>query len=223
MEYINLHTHWQTNEGISIYNLKQNEEPDSLIFSSGIHPWDYNGAEISFQLSNIEKFARNKNCIAIGETGLDKNCKSDLHHQIKIFEEHVSISENLKKPLIIHCVKSYAEIINLKKNIKPSQTWIIHGFNKDKQCAESLLNTEILISIGSALYDKKSKVPEYISSLPLEKIFFETDDMNISIEDVYLKASKLVNTEIETLKRKIYSNFLNYFKSYARPNMEIQN
>lgn len=127
-----------------------NDIPSKGYYSIGIHPWQ------TYKLpSNIESILEelynkslSENVVAIGECGIDKLKGASLEKQIEIFKAHVDISEKTGKPLIIHAVKSFNEIIALKKELKPTQTWIIHGFRGKPQIAQQLINNDICLSIG---------------------------------------------------------------------------
>ena len=97
-------------------------------FSVGLHPWFLEEKYYQRQIEIIEQAAQNKNVWAIGETGLDKAIHIDFLWQIEVFRKHIAISEKLQKPLIIHCVKAYNEVLSLRKQLQPSQNWLIHGF-----------------------------------------------------------------------------------------------
>lgn len=120
-------------------------------FSIGIHPWYLKSANVEKELLFIEEKLQDKNCFAIGECGLDKVTEIDFELQKIVFRKQLQLSEKYKKPVIIHCVKAFQEIIELKKELRPTQTWILHGFQKNLQIAESLLKNGIVVSIGVAI------------------------------------------------------------------------
>jgi TatD DNase family protein len=77
----------------------------------------------------IEEKLKDENCFALGECGLDKITASDFELQKVVFKKQIQLSEKHQKPLIIHCVKAHQELIEIKKELKPKQVWIFHGFN----------------------------------------------------------------------------------------------
>ena len=106
--------------------------------------------------------------------------------QQEIFLKHVQLSEELGLPLIIHCVKAYAEIIALKKKTHPQQLWVLHGFRKNKEVAQSLIAQGIALSFGAALgYDKR--LQEVFEWVPEEYRFLESDDTDIRVSEVKVK------------------------------------
>ncbi|WBX74775.1 TatD family hydrolase [Tenacibaculum pacificus] len=158
-----------------------------------------------------QKKLLHKNCYAVGECGLDKLSKVNYTLQISIFKEHIKLSEEFKKPLIIHCVKAFQDILRLKKELKPTQKWIIHGFNKNSQIATDFIKNDCFLSFGKALLTS-TKLQEVFLKIPLENIFLETDENTIKIACIYKKASDIKNIEIEKIEQNIHQNFNKIFK-----------
>ncbi|MGB1042200.1 MAG: TatD family hydrolase [Tenacibaculum sp.] len=212
MKFINIHTH-QTTDNESVISLLNNYPTATNFnnyFSVGIHPWHISESEIDTEISLIKKQLQHKNCFAIGECGLDRLSEVNLQLQIAVFKKHIALSEKHQKPLIIHCVRAFQEIIQLKKETKATQPWIIHGFNKNKQVATALLKAGFLLSFGKALINS-NKIKEVFLETPLEKIFLETDDSNYTIFDIYKKAAEIRKINIEKLQETIYQNFNSIF------------
>ncbi|QNM84447.1 TatD family hydrolase [Polaribacter pectinis] len=193
----------------------ENKYPTSVDFSSpfsiGIHPWFINKNKIEEELLLIEQSLQNKNCFALGECGLDKIIEADFKLQQEVFRKQVKLSEKHNKPLIIHCVKAFQEIIEIQKETKPKQIWILHGFNKNLQVAESLIKNGIILSIGVAII-KNEKLQKAVSEIPLDKLFLETDDSEVTIQEVYKKVANIKRLEVEELQQIIKQNFRNIFR-----------
>jgi TatD DNase family protein len=202
--FINIHTHHPTNKDIEIANLPTNNP--AKFYSFGIHP---NDAE-SNAINTTNYIA--ENLICIGEIGLDKLNQININQQIKIFKEQLIISEKLNLPVILHCVKAWNEILQIKNELNIEQPWIFHGFRKTA-LLESVLNSNTKISIGTAiLYDKK--LQDCLTEIPLNQLFLETDDdKKYAIEDVYLKVSTIKKLSLQELKNEIHNNFINTFKN----------
>ena len=212
MDFIDIHTHKkQLSE--NVFSVA-NKYPVSLDFTSpfsiGIHPWFINKNKIEAELLILAKKLQHKNCVALGECGLDKVIKTDFELQKTVFKKQIQLSEKYQKPLIIHCVKAYQDIVELKKELKPTQVWLVHGFNKNCQVAQSLLKNGILLSFGTAIINHK-KLQEVVAKVPLEKLFLETDDKDDAIVEVYVKVAKLKGVPLEILQQKIHENFKQLF------------
>jgi TatD DNase family protein len=213
MDFFDIHTHsLNSSENVfSILNAYPNSTKSPTPFSIGIHPWFIHLNKLEEELLIVEEKSQLNNCLAIGECGLDKLVKIDFELQKQVFKKQIELSEKCKKPLIIHCVKSYQEIIEIKKELKPKQTWILHGFNKNKQVANSLLKNEILVSFGEAII-KNKKLQEVGAQISLDKILLETDNSSIEIAQIYQKISKIKDLELLELQQKIKQNFKRIFK-----------
>jgi len=193
--YYNLHTHY----------FPEGNRDICAIVSVGIHPWYIQKDNIEKELDLIEKYASSPNVRAIGECGLDKLCETDFELQKEVFLSHISISEKIGKPLIIHCVKSFDEIMFFKKKCRPAQTWIIHGFRGRPQQAKQLVESGFFLSFG-VNHNEQS-----IKNIPIERIFFETDDSDCDIRTIYKNAAKILNTSEKNLIRQIEENFNSIF------------
>lgn len=212
MSFIDIHTHNFSNQNavFEIENCYPNATEFTNSFSIGIHPWYIKKEKTEEELSFIDKQLQLKNCYAVGECGLDKLTETNFEYQINIFKQQVALSEKHQKPLIIHCVKSFQEIIQLKKELTPKQPWIIHGFNKNKQVALSLIKNGHFLSFGNQLLTS-DKLQDSFLETPLNKIFFETDASDINIKDIYQKAAIIKGINLEKLKEIIHQNFNSIF------------
>ena len=213
MDFIDIHTH-QQNRVENVFTI-ENKYPTSVDFSKpfsiGIHPWFIKKESLKNELLLIEEKLQDINCFALGECGLDKISETDLTLQKIVFKKQLELSEKYKKPLLIHCVKAYQELIEIKKEMKPTQTWVLHGFHKNSQVAESLLKNGIILSFGAGIINRK-KLQEVVFNIPLPSILLETDTAEISIEKVYQKMAAIKNISLEELKSEIKQNFKSIFK-----------
>ncbi|OFY82577.1 MAG: hypothetical protein A3F72_00385 [Bacteroidetes bacterium RIFCSPLOWO2_12_FULL_35_15] len=215
VSYIDIHTHHGfENDVLYLLNLPVDFQtiPIDKFFTTGVHPWFITKKNVKAQLDLINKLIPNKNMLAIGECGLDKLIDVPYSSQERIFIEQLKIAEENKKPVIIHCVKAFDEVIKIKKEMKLSVPLIFHGFNNNKQIANQLLKNGFYISLGKALLKNNSNASKIISIIPLEKLFLETDDADISIKTIFTAAARYLQIDTEVLKEQIYINFKKVFK-----------
>ena len=134
----------------TIVNVYPNENiPKDFFFSSGIHPWFCENYKT--QLKQLENNLSLTNCLAVGECGLDRICKTDLDIQQEVFDAQITLANNYKKPLIIHCVKAFDLLQRSLNQIKVPV--IIHGFNQNNNILSQLLKFDNLsISLGAVSY-----------------------------------------------------------------------
>lgn len=209
MEYFNLHTHTFLNQQnvLELVNQYPDEFDSSVsFFSVGIHPWRINGQNVDRELEFIDAKLKLPNCLAVGECGLDKRIDTDLKIQIEIFEKQLLLAEYHQKPVVIHCVAAFQEVIQIKKRLKISVPMIIHGFSKNSQVAASLVTNGFYLSFGKHLLLNPDMVSVF-KNVPNDHIFLETDTMNQRIEDVYAIAAKYKQINIAELQHLIQTNF----------------
>ncbi|HET7733708.1 MAG TPA: TatD family hydrolase [Paludibacter sp.] len=183
--FVDIHTHTKSKtRQPSIRNLTLSEAEAFFssnteeIVSVGIHPWhadDFTEETIC----DIEKWLADKRLAAIGECGLDKNSKATIAKQLFIFNKQIELSERFQKPLIIHCVGCFNELFELKHSLKPQQLWIIHGFRGKPELAKQALKNGCALSFGEHFN------PESVRVTPIEKLYIETDESDLQIEEVY--------------------------------------
>ena len=200
MAHFNFHNHFIKNFGI--YNLNFGEQIPETFFSAGIHPKDILG-DFETQFSWLMKITENKNCVAIGECGLDSLVKINSDIQKAVFSKQINLVNDLQKPLIIHCVRQFQELINFKKEAEIPL--IIHGFNKKSTLGNQLSEKGFYFSFGKSLLQNVD-LQLFFKRLPLDKFFLETDDSEIEINLIYKKAAELKGLTIEKLDETIHDN-----------------
>ena len=185
-----------------IYNLEPKEIVTEKKFSVGIHPKDIDeNWEENFE--KIKEISLLPNCVAIGECGLDGLISVNENLQKEVFEKHILWANQIKKPVIIHCVKRFSEIIAFQKTAKIPL--VIHGFNKKKTIADEMLRHGFYLSFGKSVLHSLS-LQSILKEFPLEKMFLETDDANFNIEELYQKTAEIKGISIENLHNKILKN-----------------
>ncbi len=184
--------------------------PVSEPFSCGVHPWDANSTNVNKLLIQIDKCS---GLSAIGECGFDKFRGGSFEMQEHVFRYQVELSEKMHKPLIIHCVGYFNELITLNKQWQPTQKWIVHGFSGHPNLAVQLINCGIYLSFGMALANPLAKAAASIKMVPLDRIFLETDEASCSIQEVYELAASFRNEPIEIIKSSIYNSYISLFES----------
>lgn len=207
MVLFDIHTHSHNSIYKSIVNINpvdfSNYDIESNYFSCGIHPWYSIDGERSIDLLNsIVKYS---SVVAIGESGLDKLRGASMPIQINLLEQQVEISESICKPMIIHCVRAWDVLLSIHKRLNPKQSWIIHGFRGKPALANQLLESGMYISIGEK-YNMDT-----VKYIPLNRLFCETDESKISIEEVYRHIANDKKVTLSQLSVQIKQNVENVF------------
>lgn len=199
MDFLDFHHH--KHNKIGIYNLDLNEKIPSGNFSAGLHPKDITENWKS-DFERIKKISLSKNCLALGECGLDGLIDIDEKLQNEVFQNHITWAEEIRKPIIIHCVRRFSQILHFKKVKVPL---IIHGFNKKENTAKELLDAGFYLSFGKAALDNLS-LQKLIEDFPVQKMFLETDDADFDIAKLYEKVSEIKCISLEELKNQMWEN-----------------
>lgn len=196
---VDIHTHHLVNKDeIAIRNLSIKEAETVFLsektglFSVGFHPWFLNGCtEDSF--AKLEELATDKRIVMIGECGLDKNSNFPIDMQIDIFKKQIELSEFVRKPLIIHCVSYFNELIEIKETKKVQQLWIIHGFRGKPELAHQLIKVGCSLSFGEHFN------AESVSYTPINKLYIETDESNLPVSEIYKQIAGIKMCDPEEL------------------------
>lgn len=210
MKY-NIHTHHFSNrkDVVEMVNQYPNEVDVSLPnFSVGIHPWYIDFENLNRDLQIVEETLMHPNCRALGECGLDKRIDTPIADQISVFKDQLLLAEKYKKTVILHCVSAYQEVIEIKKQLKISVPMIIHGFSKNIQVAESLYNNGFYLSFGKYLL-RNPELSNVLKQVPTEFLFLETDMIEETIDQVYAKASLVLETDVEKIIEQNYIKVFN--------------
>jgi len=181
----NFHTHHVEHEGERA--IVQNRD------SWGIHPWNVK-ADQPFPNPPA-------NILAIGECGLDRLSPVPYELQKEAFRWQIRWSEELEKPLIIHCVKAIDDILKLHRELHPHQPWIIHGFRGKPQQMDSLLSRGLYVSFGFHFN------PESLVHCPTERMLLETDEDPQPILPLYDAVSQLLGLSMEELTKTMEQKF----------------
>lgn len=211
--FINTHTHTQLYDAkIEVVNLGLDAADKTNHYSYGLHPWHIDPATCRDQLDTLRRIVHEKRCLAVGECGLDKLSSVDFELQEEIFTEQIKIANSVGKPLIIHCVKAFNELINCLNLNDNNVPVVIHGFNNNENIARVLVNEGYYFSFGKALLGYDSNASKAIIKVGRKRFFLETDDADISIKYIYKKASDLLMIDEEIVKQQLQSNFETVFK-----------
>jgi len=216
-DFIDIHTHGSGSaDGIfSVENIMAHEGTDPTYisanaFTAGIHPWHLNEANMESLLEFIRKISGNPSLIAFGEAGFDKLRGPSIELQRSTFAEHVKIAGENGKPLIIHCVKAWDELLAAHKNLRPATPWLVHGFRGKRELALQLIKRGMYLSFWFD-FVLRPESAELLRYLPEERIFLETDGAGVDIREIYKKVSGDLAVSVDELKSIILGNYKQLF------------
>lgn len=163
----------------------------------GVHPWK---AE---RLLSLPDFAVAE---IIGETGIDRACEVNIEAQAQLFEQHLMAAERLGKPIVLHVVKAFEEVMNILANYN-IESVVFHGFIGSLEQATRAIERGYYLSFGERSL-RSPKTCKVVEQIPLERLFIETDDnTEICIEELYKRVAAMRDISIEELAAQLMENY----------------
>lgn len=208
--FVNIHTHSRTGEGIEVVSaMALSDALPERPCSMGIHP--YNADMSPKTLEKALRQVETAQVDAIGEIGLDYARPVANELQARIFEDQLAIARQRKLPVIIHCVRAFEPTLALLIKYGVSSRAVFHGFIGSRQQAAHAVEEGCYLSFGVRSFASPRTVDAMLS-VPLSKLFLETDDTDISIRQVYAEAARMISgTDVAALKKITYDNYKELF------------
>ena len=152
--------------------------------SVGIHPHEANQSNPE-ALSKLEAWARNEHVIGWGEIGLDYYYDhSPRDVQQRVFIEQMELAKAAKLPIIIHnrpsdnSENAWDDLFRLLREHWASAGigGVLHCFTGEEHHAKAALDLGFVISFaGNVTYPKALNIQQAAKTVPLDRIFVETD------------------------------------------------
>lgn len=207
---INIHTHLELQQpGEAIVNcfLQQYYPKRRGWYSVGIHPWDVTDRDITGIVSRgcFDAAVQIPQVVAVGEAGLDKLASAPMPLQMEVFQFQAECAMCHGKPLIIHLVQAMDELLKIKRKVKPTNPWIIHGFRGKPEMAQQCLRHHIYLSFGEHYNEEAMRI------VPADKFFMETDNSVVPIDELYERAAAIRGVTPKLLKLTVQRNVARVF------------
>lgn len=132
-----------------------------------------------FDFDFYKSLGSHEKVVGIGECGLDyyRLEEETKKKQERVFLEHIRLSYELKKPLMIHCRKAFGDLIQILETHKadlPDRRGIVHFFSGTVRDTKKLLDLGFSFSFGGVITFARD-YDEVIEYIPLDRIVLETD------------------------------------------------
>ena len=217
MSYIDIHTHTihPLADVIQLVNVFPGEDHkfgQTGYYSVGLHPWQVEAETWETKVEWVRSACGKPHVRAIGETGLDKVIAVPYALQQTVFEKQLALAESERKPMVIHCVRAFSEMLAYRKKSDQRLPWIFHWFNADIQIASELMRKNCYLSFGHMLFNQTSRACRVFDKLPVDRLFLETDDAGYTIVQIYERASLIRKMPQADLKSQIMDNFVHCFQ-----------
>lgn len=147
--------------------------------TSGIHPSDIKGLSDDV-FKEIEEYAKDEKCVAIGEIGLDYYWEKDTEcrqEQKRWFKAQLDLAQKLDKPVVIHSREACEDTMDmLKIAAKDGISCVVHCFSYSPEIALEYVKMGYYIGVGGVLtYKNAKKLIDTVKDIPLKSILLETD------------------------------------------------
>lgn len=187
LKILDIHTHHPAPQPEALVCVTpENFNPiEGQLYSVGIHPWDTINDISDDTWKAFEEACRHPQVRAVGECGIDLVKGGPLFKQMQVMKRQIDLSEELQKPLVIHNVHAHDIIIGMKKDMKPTQNWLVHGFRGKPTVAGMLTDAGIWLSFNDKFND--AAVPQ----VPIDLLLAETDESSTPITDIITALSSL--------------------------------
>ena len=176
--------------------------PVGAMLSVGLHPWQV-GASWQDEVARIRSVAASDAVWAIGECGLDRVHGETMPLQMEAFRAQIALSEQVQKPMVIHCVRAFDALLQLRKELEQqchregrnAQPWVVHGFRGKPEQAKQIMAKGLLLSFGH-LYNVDTLRFVFTSCRPF---YLETDDLHLSVRQIYAQVARHLGVEVARL------------------------
>jgi TatD DNase family protein len=143
----------------------------------GLHPW-WQAERSANWLATLEAFLIARPSASIGETGLDRWMPSpDLADQLAVLRAHLELSRRLSRPVTLHCLKAWPELVGAVRDCPPSDRgFLLHSYAGPAEMIPRWVQVGAHFSFSPAfLHPRKAHVRRMFRDVPLERILIETD------------------------------------------------
>jgi TatD DNase family protein len=208
--FVNVHTHLKTKlpNSIEVRNAYIPDPSKMTIrypISVGLHHWYITKFSKQVLRERLISLCQLPNCKAIGEIGLDNNYPN-FSVQLDLFAWQVALAKELRMPVIIH---QFKVLENLQKILRDfPEPIILHGYNGSiEQWKQLNFFNNTYISIGNNVLRPSKKLNNCIQAIPTNRLFAETDQSNINIENIYQQLALIRAEPMPLILNQIHENY----------------
>ena len=154
-------------------------ESHDCLCTCGIHPHSADSAKPEDFERIRELVLTNSRIAAIGECGLDYDRMfSKKENQLRCFESHIILAEELNKPLFLHEREASEDFIAcFSEHREICRRSVVHCFTGDRNVLEKYLQMGFSIGITGWICDERRGGPlrEAVRIIPADRVMAETD------------------------------------------------
>ena len=211
----------------TIFAREISETYPNSYYTAGVHPEELKDGYIEF-LDNLEEYAKGKNCVAIGECGLDYHyTKEKKVEQREVFIKQILIAEKLGLPLVIHSRDASFDMQNLLTEYKEhlKNGFLLHCYSDSAELAEYYVKMGAYFSFGGVVTFKNAKKEKVLEKIPIDRILSETDSPYMAPEPfrgrvntpkyipyIVEKLASIYGVSVEEMQVQILENAQRFYK-----------
>jgi TatD DNase family protein len=212
--YLDFHTHSMRHadraDVMEIVSLHLGKDKLHQYCTVGLHPWWTAQPVTVDQRKDLERLLADSHCLAMGEMGLDNLKGPTMNVQMDILRSQLVIADEFEKPVVIHCVRAFGQLGEIKKEFPGIEKWCVHGYGRHATLAKQLIDQGFYLSLMPGL--PPAKYTELFDRLPHDRLFLETDSMpDVSIMEVYETVAQLMGMDLSHLQTQMNSNAKDFF------------
>jgi len=142
----------------------------------GVHPNDAMEATPRV-LEVIERLAKEPECVAVGETGLDYyRDHTTPAQQDASFRAHIDIARRQDRTLVIHCREAWQDCLALLEDHGAPERVVMHCYSGDLEVTARCVEAGYFLSYaGNVTFGNADALREAAAATPLELLLTETD------------------------------------------------
>ncbi|XP_071682789.1 uncharacterized protein [Lolium perenne] len=164
------------------------QEHPAVVPCFGLHPWWVPERSPDW-MDSLRQFLSETPEAAVGESvmqiGLDKGSHGktiDFGEQVEVFQRQLELAKELEKPVSVHCVRAFGDLLEILKRTGPFPSGFLTGM-------------------------KSTKAKKMLKAIPLDRILLETDapDALPKLDNVSLVTVPVDTSDADTEKCDIDS------------------
>lgn len=190
---IDFHTHHPSREGERVVQ--------DGVDTWGVHPWQAD-CEVAVPTGP-------GSLLAIGECGLDKLATVPLDVQEQVLVRQLLLAEQWGLPVVLHCVRCIDRLMALRKTMKPTVPWMMHGFRGKPQQLQSLLTAGFYVSFGFRFHEQS------LMTCPLNRLLLETDADPRPVSMLYAQVAQLRGMSVQALAQAMQEQYQTLFARHT--------
>jgi TatD DNase family protein len=164
----------------------------TIIPCLGLHPW-YVPERSPHWLENLERLL-NHSISGVGEIGLDlwTQPRNESEQEL-VFRQQIRLARQLKRPLMIHCVRAWDWLMRvLPEEIPEPFPLLIHAFGGPSSVIQPLAEMGAYFSFaGNIFQPRKLSQRAVLGLIPPDRLLLETDAPDLSPPREFLQSQSV--------------------------------